>query len=144
LTNDQQPRQRAPRGQRIAAAGLIALAAAALGLYASSRIHAAAPSPPASPETVAYQVDGGPANVSYGPAGSSLAGSAPMRQGGPLGTPAYYYIWAQLQGDGSVSCQISVDGAVVSRAVASAAYGVAHCEIVRSLATGQWTDANGA
>ena len=66
-----------------------------------------------------YVVNGSPADVTYGPAGSDLSGSVPMRVTQPLGTPDYYAISAQLQGGGTVSCQILVDGKVTASSTAS-------------------------
>ena len=118
--------------QRIAGA-VIALAALA-GCGGS-------PAPPAA-RTITYHVAGDPADVTYGPAGSDLAGTVPMDETDAIGGAAYYAITVQLQGNGSVDCQISVDGTVLSSAVTNTAYGVAQCEIVRN-AAGQWAGANG-
>jgi hypothetical protein len=67
---------------------------------------------------VTYVVNGSPADVTYGPAGSDLSGSVPMRVTQPLSTPDYYAISAQLQGGGTVSCQILVDGKVTASSTA--------------------------
>ena len=90
-----------------------------------------------------YVVTGSAADVTYGPSGSDYSGSVPMHVSKPLGTPAYYAINAQLQGDGTVSCKIEVDGKVVSQGTASGAYQIASCEIVQDAFSGAWQDANG-
>lgn len=83
------------------------------------------------PATVEIIVTGSPADVTYGPSGSSLSGSVPLDVGGkiPSPAPAYYAVNAQLQGSGSVSCQIKVDGKVISTAQATGGYHIAICEI---------------
>ena len=65
-----------------------------------------------------------------------------MRITKSLGTPDYYAIDAQLQGDGTVSCQILVDGKVVSQATASGGYNIASCEISQDPFSGNWEDTN--
>jgi hypothetical protein len=100
----------------------------------------AAPAPP--PQTLTYVVTGSPADVTYGPAGSDLTGSVPMQLTKPLGSPVYYAVTAQLQGNGTVYCEIDVDGTAVSHAIASGGYQVARCEIIQ--AAGGWANANGA
>jgi len=101
---------------------------------------AAAPSGP----TVTYVVTGSTADVTYGPAGSDSQGSVPMHVSAaiPSAAPAYYAISAQLQGSGSVSCEILVNGNVVSHATANGSYNIAQCEIVQDPLTGGWDDAN--
>ncbi len=59
-----------------------------------------------------------------------------------LGDPAYYNISAQLQGSGSVTCKLKVDGKVISQATASGGYNIAMCEIVQDPISGNWQDAN--
>jgi hypothetical protein len=101
------------------------------------------PTPVAQPETVTYVVTGSSrASVIYGPAGSGNQGQAPMNITKPLGNPLYYSISAQLLGGGSVSCQLEVDGQVISQSTATGGYNIALCEIVDF--SGQWTDANAA
>ena len=58
--------------------------------------------------TITYAVTGSPADVTYGPAGSDFSGSVPMTETGSLASPAYYFINAQLQGEGEVTCQSSL------------------------------------
>lgn len=71
-------------------------------------------------QTVTYTVTGTPgASVTYGPSGTNLTGSVPMAVRAPLGTPFYYPINAQLQGEGEVKRQIKVDGVTISSASAS-------------------------
>jgi hypothetical protein len=96
-----------------------------------------------SSQTVTYVVNGSPlATVTYGPAGSSLAGSVPMDTSATLGNAAYYSLSAQLQGSGSVRCEILVGGSVVSSSSASSPYGIASCEITKDVITGLWQNAN--
>lgn len=102
----------------------------------------AASSAPAAPQTVTYDVTGSPADVTYGPAGSDLSGSVPMHVTKPLGSPAYYAVSAQLQGGGTVSCEIKVDGTVISSATASGGYNIASCEISQDPLSGNWQDTN--
>ena len=61
----------------------------------------------------------------------------------PLGTPLYYSVTAQLQGGGSVSCKIEVDGKVISQSTATGGYNIASCEISQDPLSGNWTDTNG-
>lgn len=99
--------------------------------------------PAPQPDTVTYVVTGSSsASVIYGPAGSGSQGQAPMEITKPLGSPLYYSITAQLLGSGSVSCQLDVEGQVISQSTASGGYNIALCEIVD--VGGQWTDANAA
>jgi len=96
---------------------------------------------PPSAQTVTFVVNGDPARVSYGPAGSQLQGSVPMNVTQPLGNPIYYAISAQLQGDGSVTCEIDVNGQAVSGSTATASYGLATCEISPD-GSGGWENTN--
>ncbi|HUN37831.1 MAG TPA: hypothetical protein VMU95_38060 [Trebonia sp.] len=100
----------------------------------------------AAPSTVTYVVTGSRANVTYGPAGSDATGSVPMRKTVtiPASAPLYYAIDAQLNGSGSVTCEILVGSRVISRATASGGYQIASCEIVPDPLTGNWQDANTA
>lgn len=43
-----------------------------------------------------------------------------------------------------MSCQILVDGKVISQATASGSYEIAECEIVQDPITNEWQDANQA
>jgi hypothetical protein len=99
----------------------------------------------AAAQTVTYVVTGSDAQVTYGPAGSSLSGSVPMRvtKDIPSSAPLYYDIQAQLQGGGSVSCEIEVNGAVISSSTATGGYNIASCEIGQDPFSGQWQDDNG-
>jgi hypothetical protein len=101
-----------------------------------------APPSSAAAQTVTYIVTGSPADVTYGPAGSDLSGSVPMHLTKPLGSPMYYAISAQLQGGGTVSCKIEVDGKVISQATASGGYNIASCEISQDPLSGNWQDTN--
>lgn len=104
--------------------------------------HAAA----AAPATVTYVVTGSSADVTYGPAGSSLSGSVPMRKTDKLGSKpaAYYSIDAQLSGGGKVTCEIMISGKVISKATATGGYNIASCEISQDPFSGQWQDTNAA
>lgn len=109
---------------------------------AQAPARAAAKQAPAK-QTVTFIVTGSPADVTYGPAGSSVAGKVPMHASYPLGTPVYYSIEAQLQGGGDVTCKIEVDGKVISESVASGGYNIAMCEIGQDPLSGNWQDDNG-
>jgi hypothetical protein len=95
------------------------------------------------PQTVEYIVTGTPgASVQYGPSGSNLNGSVPMDVTAPLGSPSYYAITAQLQGDGAISCAIKVDGKVISQGAATGGYNICTAEIGQDPFTGKWQDDN--
>jgi hypothetical protein len=115
-----------------------------LATEAAPAVTHAAPKPKPKPQadTVTYVVNGSSAaDVTYGPSGSSFTGHAPMNVTKKLGSPPYYSITAQLQGSGSVSCEIKVNGKVMSKGTASGGYNIASCEIVSDF-SGGWTDAN--
>ncbi len=98
---------------------------------------------PDAVKTIEYVVTGTPgADVTYGPAGSNIQGSVPMHVTAELGNPEYYAINAQLQGGGTVSCEIKVDGAVISSSTATGGYNIANCEIGQDPVTGQWQNDN--
>ena len=135
-----------------ALAVLIAILASHSSTPSSSSPPPAAQQQPAAPaqanaaaaaQTVTYVVSGSPADVTYGPAGSDYSGAVPLHVTKPIGTPAYYVIDAQVQGAGTVSCKIEVDGKTVSSATASGGYNIAMCEIVQDPLSGQWQDTNG-
>jgi hypothetical protein len=93
-------------------------------------------------QTITYVVTGTPgADVTYGPAGSNYQGSVPMSVARHLGTPQYYSISAQLQGNGSVRCKLKVDGVTIASASASGGYNIASCEIDQNT-NGSWEDTN--
>ena len=94
----------------------------------------------AAAQTVTYEVTGSSADVTYGPAGSTLSGTVPMKVTAKLGDPIYYSLQAQLQGGGSVSVKILVNGIVISQGTASGGYNIATAEISQDPLTGQWTD----
>jgi hypothetical protein len=95
------------------------------------------------PETVTYIVRGTPgAQVTYGPSGSDFNGNVPMHVTRPLGDPQFYAINAQLQGDGTVSCVIKVDGIPLSRSIATGGFNIADCEISQDPITNMWEDTN--
>ena len=120
------------------------------GVSASSaQATAAAAAPPAAQpshkparQTVTYVVQGSAADVTYGPEGSNFGGSVPMRVTKHLGHPQYYAISAQLNGAGSVTCKILVDGKVISKATATGGYNIADCEISPDPFSGKWEDTN--
>jgi hypothetical protein len=58
----------------------------------------------------------------------------------PLRNPQYYSITAQLRGGGHVTCQLKVDGKVISQSTASGGYNIASCEISKDIFSGKWTD----
>jgi hypothetical protein len=98
--------------------------------------------PPPAPQTVTFKVTGSYAQVTYGPAGSNTSGTVPMKVTDKLGSPIYYALTAQLQGSGTVTCEIAVDGKVISKATASGGYNIAQCEISPDPFTGGWEDTN--
>lgn len=100
----------------------------------------------ASGSTITYIVTGSAADVTYGPSGSDASGSVPMRKTAtiPADPPVDYSIEAQLQGSGSVTCEILVGGKVVSKSAASGSYNIASCEILQDPFSGKWQDANSA
>jgi hypothetical protein len=102
------------------------------------------PATTAAAATVTYKVTGSYADVTYGPAGSNLQGHVPLRKTARIGNAAYYAVTAQLQGGGSVTCEILVDGAVISKATATGSYNIAMCEISQDPLSGEWTDTNAA
>jgi hypothetical protein len=110
-----------------------------------------APAPASSPaakaaavSTLTYVVTGSPADVTYGPAGSSLSGHSGMTKTAKLGNAVYYSVDAQLSGSGSVTCEIKVNGKVVSKSTATGGYNIASCEISKDPFSGKWTDTNAA
>ena len=84
------------------------------------------------------------ATVTYGPAGSSFTGSVPLRKTVtiPSTAPLYYSLQVQLQGGGQVTCQILVDGKVISSSTAQGGYNLAMCEIGQDPVTGKWQSEN--
>lgn len=144
MSQDASP-QSGPTGQPSSKAVIslligVGIAVALVGIGAA--IRASLHSQPAAASTITYAVDGGPATVTYGPAGSMAGHGSPMTVTAPLGDAAYYFISAQLNGSGSVSCQISVDGTPVSQGAATADYGIASCEIA-SDGAGGWRSVTG-
>lgn len=103
---------------------------------------AAATSSAAAKPTVTYVVTGtrGGADVTFGPAGSSLSGRVPMRVTKRLGHADYYSIQAQLNGGGKVTVEIIVGGKVISKGTATGGYNIASAEIVQGLFSGKWED----
>jgi hypothetical protein len=91
-------------------------------------------------QTITYTVtgSGGVAEVTYGPSGSSTTGTSPMKVTRPLGDPSYYALTAQLQGSGTVTVTIAVDGKVVSKGTATGGYNIAQAEISKDPLTGAW------
>ncbi|MGW2905745.1 hypothetical protein ACWC91_24970 [Streptomyces sp. NPDC001204] len=93
-----------------------------------------------APQTVTYVVTGtSGADVRYGPAGSPAQGKVPMSVTRPLENRQHYAITAQLQGGGHVTCQLKVNGRVISQSTASGGYTIASCEIGKDTFSGKWT-----
>jgi hypothetical protein len=99
-----------------------------------------------TPETVTFIVRGTPgaAEVTYGTAGLDFSGEVPMRVIRPLGNPRHYEIRAQLEGDGTVTCVIKVDGIWVSAATASGDGNIASCKIGQDPGVHLWANENEA
>jgi hypothetical protein len=157
------PRRRVGRGIGIGCGSLVALVVL-IAVIASAHSSSSSSAPPvtlpsiptvavsqaaapassaAAGQSVTYEVTGSAADVTYGPAGSNAQGSVPMDVRKPLGTPIYVAITAQLQGSGTVTCKIKVDGQVISQSTASGGYNIAQCEISQNPLSGQWEDTNG-
>ena len=143
MAYDDQPQQpRGPAGARLrnwAAPAVIAAATITVAVIAAAGgLAKTAPAP-----TVTFSVTGDPADVTWGPAGSSLQGTVPMSEVMPLGDAAWYALDARLRGDGAVTCRIAVGGTVISQAAAMGAYHLALCEISRDPLTGEWESTTG-
>jgi hypothetical protein len=163
------PRRRQPgrrhqvrNGMLIGLGCLIVIVAIGTGLTgekfptSSSRSHARAGQPAAAASAAArprstgsgprsiltYRVTGTPgARVTYGPAGTYLAGQAPLRVTARLGSPLYYFITAELPGSGSVECEILIGTKVMTKSVATGRHSLASCQISRDPLSGKWQDA---
>jgi hypothetical protein len=157
------PRRRSPlQGFVILISSLIGVAGVVVAALAAVSSHHSSPSPapaisgapvsvpalpgqsgaPAGASTATLVVTGSSgAQVTYGPAGTDLTGSDPMRKTVALGSASTYEIKAQLNASGTLKCQILVGDKVISQATASGAYGVAVCVIFRDPVSGQWQDA---
>lgn len=100
------------------------------------------PTTPAA-DTITYVVKGSSgADVTYGPSGSEVGHTGPMKKTAKLNPHAMYYsITSQLQGGGKTTCQILVNGKVVSTGTAQGDYRIASCEIVSDF-DGGWQNAN--
>ncbi|MGH3244671.1 MAG: hypothetical protein ACRDOI_00435 [Trebonia sp.] len=119
------------------------------GTAAGAQPVAAAPAAPAASHpaaaapTVTYEVTGSAAaDVTYGPAGSTLSGTVPMKVSAKLGSPIYCSLTAQLQGGGSVRVKILVNGVVISQGMANGGFNIATAEISQDPFSGRWTDVN--
>jgi hypothetical protein len=133
----------------------LAAAAAAIALTACGSLASTDPAVVTAPvvaktdtavhakQTVTYETSGSAAQVTYGPAGTSLNGKVPMKVTAKLASPVFYSITAQLQGGGSVTVKILVNGKVVSKATATGGYNIASAEISQDPLSGKWTDING-
>jgi hypothetical protein len=103
---------------------------------------AALPGQPGGPigaATATLVVTGAPgAQVTYGPAGTDLPGSVPMRKTVALGSASTYELKV-LNGSGTLKCEILVGDKVVAQATGSG--GVAVCVIFRDPISGQWKNA---
>jgi hypothetical protein len=98
---------------------------------------------PAAVPTLTYEVIGSSAaDVTYGPAGSTLSGAIPMKVNAKLGNALYYSLTAQLQGGGSVTVKILINGKAISQSNATGGYNIATAEISQDPLTGEWTDTN--
>jgi len=93
-------------------------------------------------QTITYVVRGDSADVTYGPSGSDYTGTVPMTVTRRLGSPSYYAINAQLNGSGTVSCKLKVDGVTISSGSATGSYNIASCQIGQNLNTGSWENEN--
>ena len=80
--------------------------------------------------------------MTYGPAGSNLTGTSPMRRTARLGDPLYYVVTAQLAGSGEVHVSILINGRVISQSTATGGYNIASAEVGKDPITGQWVDDN--
>jgi len=141
-----EPRPQRPgvTARRAGCLGCLGLAAFLAVVAAGGAVKDAhSPPSPAARQTVTVIVAGDPADVSYGPAGSDFSGTVPMEETAviPATPPAYYAVTAQLDGSGAVSCEIEVDGKVISQGTAAGDYTIAHCEISRGF-LGHWEDDN--
>ncbi len=97
-----------------------------------------------SGRTLTYQVTGTPgAAVTYRPAGSMRTRQGPLHVTAALGTAPSYSVTAQLPGSGSVTCEILIGSAVISKSVAAGARNLASCEINRDPLSGTWHEADG-
>lgn len=133
---------RPPRRMRKGAVSALAVGGAvAVAVIVAAVSHG---NPPPAGATVTFVTDGSPADVTYGDAGSSAQGAVPMRKTVPLGSPLYYSVNVQLQGDGQASCQILVGTVVVSAETATGGYSIATCEISKDPVTGQWAATTGS
>lgn len=133
------PPSRGRPGNWTAPAIIIAVIAVAAVLAVAMRPGEKTP----SPVTATFSVTGDPADVTWGPAGSSFQGAVPMSVTVPLGDAAFYALDAQLTGDGTVTCRISSGGAVLSQSAATGTGRLALCEISRDPLTGQWRGTTG-
>jgi hypothetical protein len=105
--------------------------------------HTVAAVPVAGRHAITYVLSGsGAAEVTYGPSGSDIKGSLPMHVANPMGGADSYSIKAQLQGGGDVTCQIEVDGKVISRATATGGDNIAMCQIEQDPIRNEWINAN--
>lgn len=126
------------------ASGTVTSSTTAAAAPATGAAAPAAPATHAAADTITYVVTGSStADVQYGPAGSSSQGRVPMSVTKPLGNPQYASISVQLQGDGSASCQIKVNGKTISKATANGGYNIAQCEVSKDPISDAWVDTNG-
>jgi hypothetical protein len=97
-----------------------------------------------TPETVTFIVRGtaGAAEVTYGTGRLHISGTVPMRVIRPLRNRSYYEIDAQLEGGGTVTCVIKIDGILVSTATASGGDNIALCRIWHNPGTHLWVNEN--
>ncbi|MCW2869307.1 MAG: transrane transport protein [Streptomyces oryziradicis] len=122
--------------------GFIIAFAVARGVKQDAHTIAAAV-PVAGRHTITYVLSGsGAPEVTYGPSRSDIKGSLPMHVANPMGGADSYSITAQLQGGGDVTCQIEVDGKVISRATATGGHNIVMCQIEQDPIRNEWINAN--
>jgi hypothetical protein len=80
--------------------------------------------------------------VTYGPPGPGFNGNDPVHVTRALGNPELYAISAQLQGGGTVTCVIKVDGVPLSAPTATGEFTIADGGIGQDPITNLWQDDN--
>jgi hypothetical protein len=73
--------------------------------------------------------------VTYGPVGRTVTSQRHVTT--TLGSALYYSITAQLQGSGSVTCEILIGSTLISKSVATGGRSVASCGISRNPSSGK-------
>jgi len=117
-------------------------AGAAASAAARPKAKESAHSQPAAALT--YRVTGTPGvAVTYGPVGRTVTSQRPLHVTTTLGSALYYSFTAQLQGSGSVTCEILIGSTLISKSVATGGRSVASCGISQNPSSGKWQDAGG-